>query len=957
MTDHDSKRATYVKALMRNRFAVMKVAKENFCVERVNISPLYLLPRMRCSPEKIDEKLNKALDDKARSKDGVKYPFEDIVGEDYFPTIMGLIRRDPNVGSIRMIKRNSFLNHEVILYFTGILRDGVFVDREGVADISVQLRKSTDPQQDIWCVPLGFVDDLKELNGLFNITGPFCEGEFNPQGLAIRINSEVGRLQMLPGKSLTFDEGNGGLFFKEECDVEIPQICGTVPAELTTTDSEKFERPPRDRKQPDRTLGVATSLGAPGKKAGGGKAAPRNSSESCGTESTATKLRRVAPEFDNVEEPVEEVSFDAIMTTEIPQRTAGRTREDPIVVRNTQTIVDLEVHGFCISILDDTRPHGKRTTQGIRKCISTKGNSFFGDRYFTLLAGKAADYSLGFHHILCSDTPKELPNPSTSISLDIYHNTTQFDVQLEFYRDSHRIFSIFREIEGRTQFMRNTKDFIEVSSMPLSALHSFVPSRVTVPSDYILLLKSDILRKFIYPRNCTASMDRYGAALSTSPVDGEGRLRGRFYPSQEQTTLEPILSIDTCSDMYLQFHCRETCLPPSSQLHMLFSNKALLRGSVEFMSSKEHCLSKDIFTLLRNEPHSIVSQEAVRHTLIEHCVRAESRDRSLGTFEVRDIFGLSYWTLKKLFEFWPRFEVLPGVSDDILRFFMTRIALEPPEIRDKHEAQMGKFVTSYMALARTAEDQQGIFHKLVEQQRKWKPHLVGWEVLHRNDYKTLAGGFTSFCSKINFQTDQEFTKCGCLYFCRQDCTNVKAEIECCEKTCTFAYNCLNRPTFSTVRPPFEVLRTTNGTNFGVYATQYFPPGVFIMEYIGVISIERPDGDQSYVLECSKGSKYWYINAIAGGSIARFVNHSCEPNSIMVGFNDYSHMDHPWKMFLKSSVGIEKGAELTFRYSSKALKFKCLCGSLACISRQAASPPVDVAKKPVAMTPVLALFPP
>ena len=118
-------------------------------MERVNISPFYLLTRMRCNPEQIDEKLNKALDDKFRTKDGVKYPFEDIVGEEYFATIMGLIRRDQHVGSIRMMNRNSFLNHEVIMYFTGILRDGVFVDREGVAGISMQLRKSTDPQHDI----------------------------------------------------------------------------------------------------------------------------------------------------------------------------------------------------------------------------------------------------------------------------------------------------------------------------------------------------------------------------------------------------------------------------------------------------------------------------------------------------------------------------------------------------------------------------------------------------------------------------------------------------------------------------------------------------------------------------------------------------------------------------------------------------------------------------------------
>jgi hypothetical protein len=230
--DHDRKRKTYWLAYMRNQSAVRKVAQENSCVERVNISPYYLIPRLRINPETIDERLNKALDDQFRPKDGYKYPFEDIVGEEYFSSMTGMIRRAEQGGPIRMMTRNSFLNHEVIMYITGILRDGVFVAREGFAGISMQLRKTGDPQLDIWCVPFGFSEDCKELNGLFIVTGPLSEEEMNPHGLAIRITSKVGRLQIKSGCSLTFDDGNGGLLFKEECDVEIPQPSGTVPEEI-----------------------------------------------------------------------------------------------------------------------------------------------------------------------------------------------------------------------------------------------------------------------------------------------------------------------------------------------------------------------------------------------------------------------------------------------------------------------------------------------------------------------------------------------------------------------------------------------------------------------------------------------------------------------------------------------------------------------------------------------------
>ena len=49
---------------------------------------------------------------------------------------------------------------------------------------------------------------------------------------------------------------------------------------------------------------------------------------------------------------------------------------------------------------------------------------------------------------------------------------------------------------------------------------------------------------------------------------------------------------------------------------------------------------------------------------------------------------------------------------------MTAIPLDPPEIRDKHDSQMGKFVTSYIALARTEQDHKAFYDKLLEQQQK-----------------------------------------------------------------------------------------------------------------------------------------------------------------------------------------------------------------------------------------------
>ena len=61
-----------------------------------------------------------------------------------------------------------------------------------------------------------------------------------------------------------------------------------------------------------------------------------------------------------------------------------------------------------------------------------------------------------------------------------------------------------------------------------------------------------------------------------------------------------------------------------------------------------------------------------------------------------------------------------------------------------------------------------------------------------------------------------------------------------------------------------------------------------------------------------------------GAISRFVNHLCEPNTIVVALGDYTDGTNPRKMFLRSLSRINKGDELTRRYSVKKINFSCLC---------------------------------
>ena len=115
---------------------------------------------------------------------------------------------------------------------------------------------------------------------------------------------------------------------------------------------------------------------------------------------------------------------------------------------------------------------------------------------------------------------------------------------------------------------------------------------------------------------------------------------------------------------------------------------------------------------------------------------------------------------------------------------------------------------------------------------------------------------------------------------------MQQENECNANNCSLMHDCLNRPTLSTVRPPVEV-RVTPDRNFGLFASSTIQPGMFIVEYVGVIHLDLPEGDKSYILEGSMKSNHWWIDARQSGNLSRFANHSCEPNTFVASLNDFS----------------------------------------------------------------------
>jgi uncharacterized protein len=124
---------------------------------------------------------------------------------------------------------------------------------------------------------------------------------------------------------------------------------------------------------------------------------------------------------------------------------------------------------------------------------------------------------------------------------------------------------------------------------------------------------------------------------------------------------------------------------------------------------------------------------------------------------------------------------------------------------------------------------------------------------------------------------------------------------------------------------------------GVKATRDIPAGQRLMEYVGEI-ITPSEADRRYPFDENEPHHTFLfsvnsrkiIDASRGGNVARWINHSCDPNceaSIEKG-----------RVFIYSLRDIKKGEELVYDYwfvldepHTKKMKalYPCRCGSKKC----------------------------
>jgi SET domain-containing protein len=111
--------------------------------------------------------------------------------------------------------------------------------------------------------------------------------------------------------------------------------------------------------------------------------------------------------------------------------------------------------------------------------------------------------------------------------------------------------------------------------------------------------------------------------------------------------------------------------------------------------------------------------------------------------------------------------------------------------------------------------------------------------------------------------------------------------------------------------------------WGVFATRAIPKNTRIVTYDGekITNKESLKREARYLKQghiwCFKLNRLYVRDAGVGGNVARFINHSCEPNCYTRVIGD--------TIWIVAAKNIRKGDELTYDYCTDGVgSIKCRC---------------------------------
>lgn len=130
------------------------------------------------------------------------------------------------------------------------------------------------------------------------------------------------------------------------------------------------------------------------------------------------------------------------------------------------------------------------------------------------------------------------------------------------------------------------------------------------------------------------------------------------------------------------------------------------------------------------------------------------------------------------------------------------------------------------------------------------------------------------------------TDCHCSYEnpCDSDCINHKLSVECNPKYCPAKEKCQNQ-CFRRGQVIETTLKNAGFKGVGLFTLEKIPADTFIIEYVGEIITGAELDIRRKQLRCENGHLYFmelgkgmYIDSGRFGNHARFINHSCSPNT-------------------------------------------------------------------------------
>ncbi len=164
------------------------------------------------------------------------------------------------------------------------------------------------------------------------------------------------------------------------------------------------------------------------------------------------------------------------------------------------------------------------------------------------------------------------------------------------------------------------------------------------------------------------------------------------------------------------------------------------------------------------------------------------------------------------------------------------------------------------------------------------------------------------------------------------------QVECTDQNCSFgSAPCGNRCFSSSSSNPWDVqLQYCGEKGYGAFASKAIPANTFVVEYVGDV-IDKAEVARRKKLYQESGNPHFYlmevgpnvtIDAGMAGGLARFLNHSCDPNCMTQKWQ----VGQETRVAMFSTRDIAEGEELSYDYQWSHFgeaPWKCLCGAATC----------------------------